>query len=161
MVERKSDMRFGRLTARWPEGIKGKHHIWLFSCSCGVLVHAYVENVEHGRTKSCGCLNHENRVGKRTHGMSKSVEYAAYREAWRRCTLKTHRKWNDYGGRGIEFRFTCFADFLKAVGRKPHPSLVLDRIDNDGHYEAGNLRWATASESNINRRPFKRGCRRF
>ena len=29
---------------------------------------------------------------------------------------------------------------------------MLDRTDNDGHYEAGNLKWSTVSESTSNRR---------
>jgi hypothetical protein len=33
--------------------------------------------------------------------------------------------------------------------------MSLDRINNDGHYEPGNLQWATVSEQRFNRRVFR------
>jgi hypothetical protein len=59
-----------------------------------------------------------------------------------------------YGGRGIQFRFKsplAMAMWVEAnLGL--HPELQLDRIDNEGHYEAGNLRYATRSLNQSNQR---------
>lgn len=156
MIRDEASKQFGRLTARWPEGIRrGRAYIWLFSCVCGVLVHADICTVRSGETQSCGCWKREAVATRsRTHGMTGTAEYIAYREARARCRNKKNPKWKYYGARGIKFKFSSFEEFLVAVGKKPDPALVLDRIDNDGHYEAGNLRWATMSQSNLNRRGY-------
>lgn len=77
-----------------------------------------------------------------------------------RCDDPTNRGYANYGGRGIrlceEFRNPlAFIDYVRSVGdirdafrRK----LEIDRIDNARGYERGNLRWATRSENNLNKR---------
>jgi hypothetical protein len=81
-----------------------------------------------------------------------TVEYQAFHAAKKRCQNKNAWNFKYYGKRGIKFLFKSFADFLKAVGRKPSSRYVLDRIDNDGHYEPGNVRWATHTQSVRNSR---------
>jgi hypothetical protein len=80
-------------------------------------------------------------------------EYAAYCQAKNRCTNPNHPRYKDYGGRDIRFLFTSFGQFLAEVGLRPEgrfpsgrPLYSLHRIDNDGNYEPGNVRWATAKE---------------
>lgn len=45
-----------------------------------------------------------------------------------------------------------FPDFLKDVGLKPTPQHSIDRINNDGNYEPGNVKWSTAKEQRANQR---------
>jgi hypothetical protein len=76
-----------------------------------------------------------------------------------RCYNSKCKSYPRYGGRGIT---VCpqwltkngkgFAAFWRYVGDPPaEGDYSLDRIDNDGHYEPGNVRWATRSQQAFNR----------
>ena len=72
-----------------------------------------------------------------------------------RCTDKKHKRYHDWGGRGIKVMFATrdlFIEHLISLPGHNDMSLVLDRINNDRHYEAGNLRFVSRSESQLNRR---------
>lgn len=78
-------------------------------------------------------------------------EYKSYDHAQQRCTNPNHVRYPRYGARGIQFKFKSFAEFWDEVGKKPTPKHSIDRIDNQGHYEVGNVRWATATEQANNK----------
>lgn len=89
---------------------------------------------------------------------SQTPEYRAYIDAKSRCNNPNSRRYYTHGGRSIKFLFNSFDEFFAAVGHRPD-GMTLDRIDNDGHYEAGNLRWATPSQQVSNRRRYTRNFR--
>lgn len=80
--------------------------------------------------------------------------------AKQRCTNPNSGAFADYGGRGIEFRFPSVRGFaewvLHNIGPRPTANHSLDRIDNERHYEPGNLRWATRTEQARNKRAYRR-----
>lgn len=82
-------------------------------------------------------------------------EYQLWKKIIRRCYSPTDRSFPHYGGRGIavcpEWRASLEL-FARDIGPRPSPAHSLDRIDNDGNYEPGNVRWATTTEQNRNRR---------
>lgn len=80
-------------------------------------------------------------------------ERLAHRNAKRRCTNPKDKSFNNYGARGIKFNYPSFQAFLADLGPCPL-GYVLDRENNDGHYEAGNCRWVTRTTSAENRRNF-------
>lgn len=73
-----------------------------------------------------------------------------------RCTNPLHKHWASYGGRGIKNLFASRMEFTQWVVKNlPHPDykrVEIDRMDNDGHYEPGNLRLATRLQNTQNRR---------
>ena len=83
--------------------------------------------------------------------MHRTPEYRAFVMAKSRCTNPNVKSWTDYGGRGIEFRFTSFEQFFAHIGPRPTPKHSVDRIENNGNYEVGNVRWATRSEQEKNK----------
>ena len=87
--------------------------------------------------------------------MSKTPEYVAYRDAIQRCRSPRRRDYARYGGRGIEFHFDSFEQFYAELGPRP-AGMSLDRINNNGHYEPSNVRWATPSQQRANQRPAKK-----
>jgi hypothetical protein len=78
----------------------------------------------------------------------RSPEYIAYFSARGRCMRN-----REYKKRNIQFLFTSFTQWVKALGKRPSPSHSVDRIDDDGPYAPDNVRWATWSEQMRNRRP--------
>lgn len=121
-------------------------------CDCGASVDVARCQLSNGKTKSCGCLRKDvTASSKTTHGMHGTPEYLAFMNAKNRCNRPEDIRYALYGGRGIEMRFTSFEDFIKEIGPRPD-GLTLDRIDTNGHYEVGNVSWATEVEQARNRR---------
>lgn len=83
---------------------------------------------------------------------SLKAEKLAYKNARSRCQNPKHVSYPRYGQRGIEFRFTSFEQFFACLGPRPSDKHSLDRFPNSrGHYEPGNVRWATVEEQVSNK----------
>jgi hypothetical protein len=118
-------------------------------------------------------LTHGHRAGHK-----RSPTYISWDSMIARCHRPSHPRYADYGGRGIR---VCdrwrgrdgFVHFLGDVGERnagptidrsafppPSPSpppprpagLTIDRIDVNGNYEPGNVKWSTLREQRWNRR---------
>lgn len=80
-----------------------------------------------------------------------------YNNIKHRCESPKNKHYKDYGGRGIQCKFTReeFIDYiLNRLCIDPR-GLDIDRIDNDGNYEPGNIRVVTHKKNMQNRRPQK------
>lgn len=150
-----SGKQFGRLKAVRIHSKSFGMNNWLCICVCGKETIVNGGNLRKLHTQSCGCLQTEKRTihghGRRKH---RSGEYRSYHGAKNRCNNPNCPKYRHYGGRGIEFRFSSFDQFLAEVGEKPTRLHSIDRIDNEGHYEPGNVKWSTQKEQIANRRKF-------
>ena len=97
------------------------------------------------------------------HGFWKTKEYSIWNAMRQRCTNPNSQRWKHYGGRGIKVCdewLKSFVSFYEHIGPKPGPEYSLDRINNDGNYEPGNVRWATIiQQANNQRRNRKDGSK--
>lgn len=152
--------RFGRLVviARAKPRRPSREAWWQCRCDCGGTAAVRGSDLRRGQTKSCGCLARElASMRTRRHGFDGTPEYAALRLARQRCTNKGDRSYSNYGGRGVKYRLPSDLGeatklLIAEIGQRPSDGHSLDRIDNDGYYEIGNLRWATRSEQERNKR---------
>jgi hypothetical protein len=153
---------FGQLTVLRRGANKGQRVGWLCRCSCGVEVTVAANALASRNTTKCwSCGTKSTGVNHTTHGHAHSrikntpctPEYSSYMKAKARCNNPNNNRYSRYGGRGIKFLFTSFEEFLAEVGERPEPKAdySIDRIDNDGNYEKGNVRWATNQEQHSNR----------
>lgn len=154
--------RFSRLTVTAYAGRIGESHAFWCECDCGKEIATRGYNLTGGYTQSCGCLWEDRaRDTKTTHGLSKSPEAAILNGMKMRCHNPNVKSFPRYGGRGISvcdrWRFgdgdkSAVECFLEDMGPRPTPNHSIDRYpDQDGNYEPGNCRWATASQQEENK----------
>lgn len=132
----------------------------VFECKCGKIFIARLANVKQRNTSSCGCA-----IGKRVkgthikHGMWGTKIYNVWIAMRKRCYSKSNISYKNYGGRGITVCDEWLVDFLKfynyvsVLEHYGEQGYSIDRIDNDGNYEPGNVRWADWITQNNNKRP--------
>ena len=148
--------RHGRLTILTFLGADSRHPSVRCQCDCGTIFEPHWGNVKKGVTKSCGCLRVEQLVNRSTtHGLSRSAEFSIWADMIARCSTLTNRSYARYGGRGITVCaqwLDSFEQFYADMGPRPSPRHSIDRIENDGHYESTNCRWATAQTQRVNQR---------
>lgn len=125
---------------------------WRVECVCGIIItipQFYMTRKGNPKTH-CGCKS-------KTVKTLNKREYSIWTMMRRRCNDPNHVSYSHYGGRGIS---VCtewdtldggFERFFEHIGNAPSRSHTLDRIDNDGNYEPGNVRWATPTEQAANK----------
>lgn len=145
---------FGKLTVMFeaapiddPSGKKLR--AFMCKCECGTDKVIRLAHLNHGKTKSCGCLASAQQ-GLSTHPIYK---------VWAGMKVRTkpsHHEAHLYHDRGIGICAewsNSFLEFMRwAQGNGFAEGLTIDRIDNEKGYQPDNCRWVTATQNGRNRR---------
>ncbi len=139
---------------------KRESTIYKCQCECGNIV--FISRYKLKRP-------HHEKVNYRPHcGCMSAKNLRPYQKLWTgikaRCYLEHTKAYERYGARGIKMYEPWVDNFIEFyrwirdnIGLKPpNPDgskkyYSLDRINNDGNYEPGNIRWATPLQQNHNR----------
>lgn len=154
---------FGRLTLL--EDVAYAHDKPRWRCECGNDddVRVIASAAKNGHTASCGCILRELRI---KHGLSKHPLYSVWKGILMRCYNPGYKPYEWYGLRGIAVcerwrnDVSAFiADVESEIGPRPEGKYAngralyeLDRTNNNGNYEPGNIRWSGRSVQMQNRR---------
>lgn len=131
-------------------------------CVCGRQMVMHVPEFMAGKRTGCRMCGRSRRVtfnGRLLHGLSGHPLYAIWRSLRARCINPNRPEYPGYGGKGVEIHSDWIADpaafiaWIEANLPARQQGQSLDRINSAGHYEPGNLRWASALEQRHNRRP--------
>ena len=149
--------KFGRLTALRQLGIGADGYMhYEMQCECGRIISRSRHNLRRPN-QNCGCFTATAML---SHGHAKrkkvSPTYVSWRSMKSRVLNPNHRSFKHYGGRGISITpeflgKNGFKNFLAYMGERP-AGTTLDRIDSDGNYERGNMRWVDQRVNQRNRR---------
>lgn len=125
---------------------------WLCRCVCGDEVQVRQGALRNGLSNKC-----RKCAGVLTHRMSGHRLYITWAHILDRCTNVASKSYPYYGGRGISFYWEndpmgFITWILENIGDRPAENYSLDRIDNDGDYLPGNLRWAPQRMQCLNQR---------
>lgn len=160
-------MRFGAWTVieQGPKTSSGSM-TWKCICDCGTIKNVTACDLRNGKSLGChACLwNRQLHPRAHTDGSRRWVNnketkvYRRWRAMKERCNNPNNKSYKNYGARGITVceewnaSFQAYFDYVSKLDYFGEEGYTLDRIDNNKGYEPGNVRWATKSEQERNKR---------
>lgn len=92
------------------------------------------------------------------HGACRHPMFHHWHNMMTRCYNFNCKAFHNYGGRGIKVHSEwienpkMFINYILSLPHAQQPGHSIDRINNDGNYEPGNLRWSNDHIQAINQR---------
>lgn len=145
------ELKKGELFGAWEVSKKVDSSIYLCVCTaCGETVKRLrAHDLVGGKTRMCRSCS----AG--AFSKKKPLEYYSWVAMIQRCHNPNCKDYKNYGGRGIkvfDLWRSSFDAFFMMVGPRPDPAYTLERIDTNGNYEPGNVKWASRAEQTRNQR---------
>ena len=129
----------------------------LCKCDCGNTIERksiYILKPKH--PQNCGCVKKQwRRDIWTTHGGAYTRLYTIWQCMKNRCYLKTHKRYKNYGGRGIMVckewlnDFVAFRDWALSHGYSD--KLTIERAKVNEDYKPSNCKWVTNKEQQKNK----------
>lgn len=136
---------------------------WKYKCKCTVcgktkvLIYNEIQNLKRVSHKWCAIGDNDN-----------TKEWRKFHSIWTsmrtRTTNQNAKHYKDYGGRGISsddykdflvFKRDFYDEFLLAIEKYGFKEVSIDRIDNNGSYTKGNIRFTDKRTQATNTRKIK------
>ena len=114
---------------------------------CGSVQWQELSSLASGKSKGCQGCSQPRRVPR---WLDRRLT-----EAKQRCENPNDPEYRNYGGRGIQFRFPSILEAGMYLIREyglPDRTMEMDRINTNGHYEPGNIRFVSRAVNQANRR---------
>ena len=131
---------------RW--GAHWAHCRVLTQCTgCGSIQWQLLNELQRGRSRGCQHCSQPRRI---PHWLKHRLTSAK-----QRCENPCDPGYRNCGARGIRFEFASVTEagqYLIETYGLPERSMELDRIDNNGNYARGNLRFVSHAQNSCNRR---------
>jgi hypothetical protein len=141
--------KIGSLTVISFSEIRNGRSYWNVICDCGESKNVRIDALKPNST--CNkCKSNKQRLRMLEHGDTHTMIYDIWRGIKARCNNPKSPCYNRYGGRGIKIcdewskSYKKFKDYVSKLDNFGLKGYSLDRINNDGNYEPGNVRWADA-----------------
>ena len=147
-------------TKRDGSGEGKKREYFMIKCViCGtvkkVLTSSFINNSGGTSFSHSSCINYVNKEPLDLYLKFNEI----YAGMLKRCYNRNCGVYDRYGGRGIEVKYPHFIDFyldmwdsfINHVSMYGSENTTLDRLNNDGHYEPGNVAWRNFNEQARNR----------
>ena len=114
---------------------------------CGTIQWQNLENLKSGKSKGCQNCTQQRQIPR---WLDRRLTAAK-----QRCENPNDQGYKNYGARGIKFDFPSVTEaglYLIQEYGLPDRNMELDRIDDNGNYAPGNLRFVDRKKNQANRR---------